>query len=139
MPYLIDGNWIIPYLTGLDEAIQLLESLSGEGIAISIISYIEVYQGVERDPDPRQAAQQLQAFLENAPILPVSLPVAQGCARLRESLRKQGKRVRTRALDLIVAATALEHDLTLVTKNRDDFNDIRGLKLYQPRARRRPR
>jgi hypothetical protein len=34
-----------------------------------------------------------------------------------------------RALDLIIAATALENDLTLVTYNRADFADIPGPKL----------
>jgi predicted nucleic acid-binding protein len=41
--------------------------------------------------------------------------------------------VRQRALDLIIAATALEHDLTLVTRNREDFQDIPGLQtLFYP-------
>ncbi len=46
-------------------------------------------------------------------------------------LAKQGKRVKPRALDLVIAATAFEHGLTLVTQNRDDYKDIPGLKLYQ--------
>jgi predicted nucleic acid-binding protein len=40
--------------------------------------------------------------------------------------------VNSRALDLIIAATALEYDLTLVTKNTDDFKDIPHLSLSQP-------
>jgi len=33
-------------------------------------------------------------------------------------------------LDLLIAATALEHELTIVTRNIEDFNDIPGLVLY---------
>jgi predicted nucleic acid-binding protein len=58
--------------------------------------------------------------------------VAERCARLRETLRSQNKWVNSRALDLIIAATALEYDLTLVTNNTEDFEDIPGLNLYQP-------
>jgi len=63
--------------------------------------------------------------------LPLSQAVARRCARLRHGLKQQGKRVHPRALDLIIAATALEHNLTLVTRNIIDYNDIPDLKLYQ--------
>ena len=33
---------------------------------------------------------------------------------------------------LIIAATALEHDLSLVTRNTDDFQWIEGLTLVNP-------
>jgi predicted nucleic acid-binding protein len=49
------------------------------------------------------------------------------------NLTKSNKRVNSRALDLIIAATALEYSLTLVTKNTDGFKDIPDLTLYQPR------
>ena len=65
-----------------------------------------------------------------APVLTLTIPIAERCARLRETLRLQGKRVNQRALDLIVAATALEHDLTLVPRNVADYRDIPGLNLY---------
>lgn len=32
----------------------------------------------------------------------------------------------------MIAATAIEHDLTLVTRNVDDFSDVPGLQLYKP-------
>ena len=61
-----------------------------------------------------------------------SVAIAERCAGLRETLQRHGKRVRPRALDLIVAATALEYGLTLVTRNTDDYRDIPGLTLYTP-------
>jgi predicted nucleic acid-binding protein len=35
-------------------------------------------------------------------------------------------------MDLLIAATALEHDLTLLTRNIRDFSQIPDLRLYQP-------
>ena len=130
MPHLLDSDWFIDYLDGLPHAVQLVGSLVGDGLSISIITYIEVYQGVYRRQSTA-ADEALARALTLMPVLPVSLAVAQRCARLRESLRRQGRRVNSRAMDLIIAATALEHDLALVTRNVADYQDITGLKLHR--------
>jgi tRNA(fMet)-specific endonuclease VapC len=131
MPYLIDSDWAIDHLNGVPAAILLLRRLALDRMFVSIISYIEIYEGIARSPDPAQAEWKFGQFLVSAPVLPLSQDVAQRCARLRELLRQQGRRTRSRALDLIIAATALEHDLTLVTRNTDDYQDIPGLRLYR--------
>lgn len=130
MPYLIASDWTIDHLADIEEAVELLDELAEDGIAISIITYLEIYQGVARSPNREKAQAQLDAFLAEVPVLPLSLSVARRCAQLRETLRQQDKRVRARALDLIVAATALEYNLTLVTRNTDDYDDIPELKIY---------
>ena len=130
MQYLVDSDWTIDYLDGLPAAVQLVQSLMPAGIAISIITYIEVYQGVIRW-NTLSANQSLEVMLATTPVLPISMAVAQRVALLRGSLRRQGRRTRSRALDLIIAATAIEHDLMLVTRNVDDYRDVSGLKIYQ--------
>jgi tRNA(fMet)-specific endonuclease VapC len=128
MAYLIDSDWVIDYLAGVPDALELLDRLAEEGIAISIVTYMEVYQGVERSDNPEEAERRLASFLEAVPLLPVSPAVARRGARLRETLRSQGKRVANRALDLLIAATAIEYGLTLVTRNVRDYSDIPDLK-----------
>ena len=49
-------------------------------------------------------------------------------ARVRGDLRVQGLLIPQ--ADLFIAATALHHDLTLVTRNRRRFDRIPGLTLY---------
>lgn len=129
MPYLIDSDWVIDHLADVATATGLLDALAPSGIAISVITYMEVYQGIRRSPVPDVADAKFQAFVDGVPVLLVSMEVARRCARLREELRLQGRRVRGRALDLLVAATALEHGLTLVTRNLDDYHDIPALHL----------
>ena len=129
MPYLIDTDWVIDHLENLPEALELLSRLAGEGMAISIITYMEAYQGIVRSAKSKEAQAKFEAFVGGVPVLPLSPEVAKRCAILRETLRKQGKRVNARALDLIIAATALEYELTLVTRNVDDYHDIPNLKL----------
>ena len=130
MAYLVDSDWVIDYLSGVPDALELLDRLADEGIAISIVTYMEIYQGVERSDNLTTAERQLSAFLDSVPLLPISPAVARRCASLRETLRRQGKRVNNRALDLLIAATAIEHDLTLVTRNLQDYGDIPGLETF---------
>ena len=55
MPYLIDTDVVIDHLANIPDAQQLLEKLTPEGIAISMITYMEAYQGVVRSPYGRDA------------------------------------------------------------------------------------
>ncbi len=130
MSHLIDSDWIIDYLDNVAEAVELIEELIPSGIAISMTTYMEVYQGVHRLTDPRPTSQ-VEALLTAVPVLPFSLEVAQRCAQLREDLKNQKKRVNSRAIDLLNAATALHHNLILVTRNRADYDDIPALRLHK--------
>jgi predicted nucleic acid-binding protein len=133
MPYLIDSNLVIDHLANVPEASELLSQLAANGIVISIVTYMEAYQGVVRSPQPEEARAKFADFTKTVLILPFSFAVAERCAQLRETLRSQNRRVKSRPLDLIIAATALEYGLTLVTNNTDDFKDIPDLPLYQQR------
>ena len=130
MAHLLDTDVAIDYLAGDPATKQLLAPLVKVGIARSLITYMEIVQGILESPDPVTARTEFDAFLVDVPVLPFSLEIADRCARLRMELKSQGKRVRPRALDLITAATALELRLTLVTRNTADYADVPGLTLY---------
>jgi predicted nucleic acid-binding protein len=130
MAYLFDTDNVIEHLADEPSAVRLLKDLSPSGVAISMVSFRETVQGLLRSSDRATVEAKFQSFLTDVPIAPFSQEVARRCAALREELRVQGKRVRPRALDLITAATALEHNLTLVTRNTADYADIPGLTLY---------
>jgi tRNA(fMet)-specific endonuclease VapC len=122
MPYLVDSNIVVDHLLAVLTASILLEQLAMEGVAISIVTYMEAFQGVEQSTDSELARKKFHAFLTGVLILPFSFAVAERCARLRKTLKSQNKRVNSRALDLIIAATALEYNLILVTNNAGDYN-----------------
>ncbi len=132
MPYLIDSDVLIAHREGQPDTSVLLEQLAPDGLAISIITYMEVYQGTLRSPDRDRALASFDRFLSGVPVVPFTLVAARRCAELREDLARRGKRVRSRALDLMTAAIALEHGLTLVTRNRKDYEDIAELSLFEP-------
>src|SRR4051794_2314888 len=82
---------------------------------------LEVFQGCISGPHPNAAQAGLQAFLAAVPIIPFENQVAERCAYLRADLKNINRRVNTRALDLAIAATALVHNLVLVTRNVRDY------------------
>lgn len=66
-------------------------------------------------------------------VIPLNRRVILRTARLRYDLRSRNLPIKTRAYDLIVAATALEYGLTVVSSNVRDYQDIPGLSLFNPR------
>lgn len=129
MAYLIDTDVVLDHLGAVPAATQLLNVLANSGLSISIVTYMEAYQSVLRTPDRQAALEHFAAFVAVIPALPFSEEVARRCAELREKLRIQGKRMRSRALDLMIAVTALELNLILVTRNTRDYTDIPELQL----------
>lgn len=89
---------------------------------VSIVSYIEAhgYQRLTED-----ARIQLTEFFEGARILPLTDTIAQQAVALRQQ-RRMGLG------DAIIAATAMVHNLTLVTHNTEDFRWIAGVELLDP-------
>ena len=72
----------------------------------------------------------LESF-DEANVLPVTKAIGDRWAAL--SARAQGKGMQTSVIDGLIAATALEHDLTLVTRNVKDFEQL-GIALFNPWA-----
>lgn len=89
------------------------------------------------DLDEVQA--QFQEFLRGIRIIPLTTPIAERCAALRQQLKEQGHRVNSRALDLVNAATAMRYQLILVTHNTADYADIAGLERYDWDGLNRPK
>ncbi len=130
MRYLVDADWLIDAAIGRPRAQHLLERLSDEGLAVSIIAVAEVYEGAFGTPDPQATLAGLHAFLSDFAILPVTDPIVEHFARVRASLRRHGQLIPD--MDLLIAATAMTEDLTLITRNVRHFARLPDLQLYQP-------
>ena len=132
MPYLIDSDIVIDRLSEDAQIVQFLSGIAPLGLAIAVVTYMEVYQGIFRVLDPDRLAADLDAFVADAPIPPLTPAAARRCAELRQVLDRRDRRVRTRSLDLVTAAIALEFDHALVTRNHADYADVPGLAIVTP-------
>jgi tRNA(fMet)-specific endonuclease VapC len=129
--YLLDTDWIVDVLNGQKTAIHTVLELVPAGLAVSIISYGELCEGAAFAHEPQPALAGLRSFLKGKAILPLTQPVMERFAQIRGTLPRS-IRQQIGDLDILIAATALEHDLSLLTRNRKDFQHIPHLKLYQP-------
>lgn len=132
MTYLVDTDRVVDYLRGRSDAIDLLRRLEASGLSISVITFAEVYEGILFGRDRGVHETGFHKFLALATVLPITEPVARIFAEQRGTLRLQGQRLPD--ADLLIAATALHHDLTLVTRNLAHFQRIPGLRLHETDA-----
>lgn len=128
--YLIDTDWVIRVLHGNADAIQTLEDQAPQGLAVSLITYDELYQGAYYARESTQALELLRDMLDGIELLPLTTAIMERFAIVRGQLTRN-QRQQIGDMDLLIAATALEHDLTLLTFNTRDFQLIPGVKLHQ--------
>jgi len=62
--YLVDTDWIVDVLKGQTSATRTLLDLVPQGLAVSLISYGELYEGAYYARDPEGSLASVQAFLE---------------------------------------------------------------------------
>jgi tRNA(fMet)-specific endonuclease VapC len=128
--YLIDSDWIIDATAGVGSAVASLNHWSIDGLAVSVVAVAELYEGVHATADPTANMATLRRFLAGYFVLDLTEPIAEVFAGIRATLRRQGTLIQD--LDILIAATAIHHDLELVTRNLRHFERIPGLKLYRP-------
>ena len=130
MNYLVDSDWLIDAFIGVPTAVELLAKLRSEGLAVSIITYGELFEGAIGAPDPGAELARFRRFLARLTLMPLDDPIMERFARTRADLRRQGQLIPD--LDLLIAATAIHHELILLTRNVRHFARIPELTLYQP-------
>ena len=130
MKYLVDSDWVVDYLIGKQQAIDLFSSVSQDGIAISLITFGEIYEGIYYGRDPQRSEAVFRQFLRSVDVLSLNRSIMQQFARIRGDLRYRGQIIGDP--DIFIAATAIYHDLTLLTRNRKHYERIPMLKVEFP-------
>lgn len=124
---LSDTDCIIDYLNGkAPEDGPIVKSLLDGTLAISPVVAFELYYGHPSGPR-RDELDELLAVIK---VLPLTQEAAEFAGL--EGARLQAEGMKLAAPDLLIAGTALEHNLSLVTRNIRHFDRIRGLRLERP-------
>ena len=111
-----DGDsWIVAAVGRLEEAVLL-----------SIVTRVELEGGVHRTPQgAAERRNRLDAILAALPVVAFDDAAADAYGAIVATTGYS----RRKLLDRMIAAQALVHRATLVTRNPDDFRDIPGLRL----------
>lgn len=129
MTYLCDTN-ILSELARPAPAAAVVEwARTVTRVAISAITVEEIAYGLAWRPNPRVERWFEEVLTSFCEVLPVTGDVAGRAGRLRGSLQLRGA-TRTQA-DMMIAATAQAHGLTLVTRNARDFEGC-GISVLDP-------
>ncbi len=126
MIWLLDTNMLI--FAARDrprETRRRIREVSPDDVAVSSVSIAELWFGAEKSEDPDRKRAAWKRFLEPFSVLPFDRPAAEKHAHLRFLMRHKpiGER------DLLVAAIASAHGLTVVTHNLAEFSRVPGLKV----------
>jgi tRNA(fMet)-specific endonuclease VapC len=133
-PVLLDSDTLSEIMKARDPRVlhRAEEYLSEHhAFRFSLITRYEILRGLRA----KDATRQIAAFLaqcQGSDVYPVTEAIVDRAADLYGALRKRGQLVSD--ADLLIAATALVHDLVLVTGNEDHFQRVPGLRVVNWRT-----
>ena len=135
MTYLVDANVLSEPTKPVpnNKVIDWLTANEGNLVVDSIIVG-ELYVGILALPRGRKRTQLEQWFgdvVQTIDCLPWDATISRRWAKLVVDLKQKGDKLPL--LDSIIAATALQHDLTVATRNTRDFNKT-GVQVLNPFA-----
>ena len=126
MRYLLDTYVISDFIKNEPGTQTRLKQTPPTAIGISIITVMELYYGLVLNLQRAQKVESTIAqFLAAITIIPFTQPEAQQAAQIRARLKIQGQPIGP--YDILIAATALEHQLIMVTANQREFDRVFGL------------
>jgi tRNA(fMet)-specific endonuclease VapC len=125
--YLIDTDWVIDHFNNRAPATQRLRELQSHGLAISITTVGELWEGVLLSNSRERAESLLRRFIGQVHVVEIDEEVSERFGQIRGTLRREGNLIGD--LDILIAASAQRYDLMLLTNNRKHFERIEGLRI----------
>jgi len=117
---ILDSDIII--YSALPESRSLKDFILLNSPYVSVVSRVEVL-GFQRLFT--HEIEYFESFFNSSTIIPISDEIIDGAIRLRRQRK-------INLGDSLIASTAIENDMSLVTNNRKDFKWIEGLNLINP-------
>jgi len=126
MSFLLDTDTCSAHLRNNQRVTARVNQYAGR-LHVSVISAGELRVWALRRNAPPSRAKTLDDFLSAVTLLDIDRTIADRFGHLRADQLDRG--MPTPRLDLLIAATALEHALILVTHNTKDFANVPGLQV----------
>ncbi len=128
MKYLLDTNTCIRYLNGRSPGLRArFLTVADEEIAVSSVVKAELFYGAAKSHTAQRSLARQQEFLNRFATFPFDDMAALIYGPMRAKLETAGTPIG--GLDMLIAASALSRNLTLVTHKTTEFSRIGGLKL----------
>ena len=121
--YALDTNTVLDYFRGRGGVAKSLLAVPPSEVALPAIVVYEVWIGVLGSHNAARRQSQYERFLATVEVLAFNSAVGRRAAELRHALERRGEGIGP--MDTLVAATAIAHNATLVTRNVHEFGRIR--------------
>jgi len=128
--YLLDSTLLAAYLSGRKVAVDLIKPwIKKRQTATSILCYGEVIEYLKSKPNFLEHQSQLKQLLREIYPYFLTFPILERYADIRRKLRQPIGPGLIGDIDTLIAATAVERKLTLITVDTDFDRGIQGLKI----------
>lgn len=119
---ILDSSFVIDLLGGDDDAVEKLTELvlRGSPLRVSTLTVTEVEIGLHQSK-----ADQFETVMRKLDPIAFDIDAAHTAATIQRDLRARGEQIG--AVDAMIAATALEGDGIVVTRNTDEFERVDDL------------
>ena len=126
--YLLDSFVCIDLMRGrLPIAYTLMRASNPSQFAIPAVVVAELEFGIAKSAQPEKNRMLTERFLAPFTILPFDDVCARAYGAIRDNLRRRGLQIGPNGL--LIAATAVAHQATLVSSNVNEFKRVPGLRL----------
>jgi tRNA(fMet)-specific endonuclease VapC len=126
MSFLLDTNICSAHISRPAGLMHRFQQHGGQ-LYVPTIVFAELYVGACRLANPARLLTAINAMAADLHIVDFDLACAHGFGDLRATMNRQGTPMSF--ADGLIAAIAIEHNLTLVTHNTADFIHVPGLRL----------
>jgi tRNA(fMet)-specific endonuclease VapC len=128
MKYLLDTNICIAWLQGKDHELRdkIIRSRA-ENLVICSIVKAELLYGAKKSQSRNKNEMRLRAFFSQILSLPFDDESAEQYGIIRATLEQTGANIG--ANDMMIAAVALQHHLTIVTRNCREFERLASIQV----------
>lgn len=124
----IDTDFLVAVLRGKKEAQKKMEELDKEGRqATTSITAFELFYGAYKSDESKNNLEKTSALLGRMDVLPLDLGSSDKAGEILADLSKEGNAIDFR--DALIAGISLANSLPIMSRNKDHFSRIRGLKV----------
>jgi tRNA(fMet)-specific endonuclease VapC len=123
--YALDTNTVLDYFRGKGQVAARLLATPPSEVGLPAVAAYEVWVGVLGSQNAKRRQVEYERFLAVVAILPFDAVAGRRAADLRLALSRKGDLIGP--MDTLIAATAMAHGATLVTRNVREFDRVPGL------------
>lgn len=127
MKYVLDTNTLIYFFKGMGKVADRLLATPPAEIGIPTIVVYELEVGISKSRSSQKQTAQFREFTALVNILPFGFAEAKFAATIRAKLETKGMPIGP--YDILIAATGLANNWTIVTHNKWEFERVAGLKV----------